>query len=142
MEERMAIDQSQQLDRTFDRLPRRLPGVADARTWLYSWIRRDGLALIIFTLGALLAVYPILLQPRSRILGWPGDNVQYVFMTGWTAKALQLKQSPLIDPQLNYPDTLVLSATDAPFLSMLGISPATILFGPTFGYNLIGSCRL
>src|SRR5919199_5777801 len=137
MEERMAIDHSQQLDHTFGRLPRHLAGVSYGRTWLYSWIRRDGLALIIFTLGALLAVYPILLQPRSRILGWPGDNVQYVFMTGWTAKALQLKQSPLIDPQLNYPDTLVLSATDAPFLSMLGISPATIVFGPTFGYNLI-----
>ena len=50
MEERMAIDHSQQLDHTFGRLPRRLAGAGGARTWLYSWIRRDSLALIIFML--------------------------------------------------------------------------------------------
>lgn len=69
------------------------------------------------------------------MLGWPGDNVQYVYMTGWVGQSLLQGQSPFIDPHLNYPDTLFLPATDAPFLYMLAATPLTLLLGPTFAYN-------
>src|SRR5262249_21609139 len=70
-------------------------------------------------------------------IGWQGDNVQYVYMTGWVAHALQTGQSIFADPHLNYPDSLLLPATDAPFLSMVVVAPFTLLFTPTLGYNLI-----
>jgi hypothetical protein len=107
--------------------------VAEARRIL----ARDLLALIFFALVGLAAMYPAILEPRSRVIGTAGDNIQYAYMTGWVAQSLLLHQSPLVDPRLNYPDDLALPATDAPFLSMLAVAPATWLLGPVFGYNLL-----
>jgi hypothetical protein len=95
------------------------------------------LALLLFALAALAAMHPIFPDFRTRILGEHADNVQYAYMTGWVAQSLLLGESPFIDPRLNYPGDLALPATDAPFLSMLLVAPATWTLGPTFGYNLI-----
>jgi hypothetical protein len=100
-------------------------------------VRRDAAPLLIFVLAAVAMLAPAIRQPRSLVLGPPGDNIQYVYMTGWVAQALLLGRSPLSDPRLNYPDNLALAATDAPFLSMLAVAPATLALGPIAGYNLL-----
>lgn len=94
--------------------------------------------MLALALAALALCWPLLAAPRTRIIGAPaGDNVQYVYMTGWAGQALLLGQSPLVDPRLNYPGTLALATTDAPFLSMLLAAPFTWALGPVFAYNLI-----
>jgi hypothetical protein len=102
-----------------------------------DWLWRDGLPVLIFALAALAALYPVLPAMRWRILGWSGDNIQYVYMTGRVAEALSQLQSVFTDPRLNFPGILWLPATDAPFLSMLFAAPAVWLFTPVLGYNLI-----
>src|SRR5436190_8377306 len=103
----------------------------------YRLLARDIAALIFFALVGVAVMYPVIQAPRSRVIGIPGDNIQYAYMTGWVAQSVLLHQSPLVDPRLNYPDDLALPATDAPFLSMLIVAPATWLLGPVFGYNLL-----
>jgi hypothetical protein len=82
-------------------------------------------------------MYPVLGRFDTMIIGRPGDNIQYVYITGRVAEAIRSGQSIFSDPQLNYPDGLLLAATDVPFLSMVAASPWTFLFGPISGYNLI-----
>ncbi|MBP8250733.1 MAG: hypothetical protein KAX40_00105 [Herpetosiphon sp.] len=86
---------------------------------------------------AIASMYPILDHFGSEIIGWKGDNVLYTYMTGWTAQALKTNQSIFIDPNANYPNKLALPTNEAPFLSMLLLSPVTLLFGPIAGYNFI-----
>lgn len=110
------------------------------RQWVVrvqGWIVRDGLVVLLFALLALVVMSSVLPDPRSRIMGWEGDNIQYVYMTGWSAQALLLGHLPFVDPRLNYPDDLLLSTTDFPYLGMLAVAPATLLLGPVAGYNLL-----
>lgn len=115
--------------------PRRAP--ARLAVSLSGWLRRDWIALLIFTLATLAVLAPIVPALRSRVVGWAGENVQYAYMTGWMAQAPLLGQSPFVDPRLNYPDTLLLTATDVPYVSNLLVAPFAWLLGPTFAYNLI-----
>lgn len=102
-----------------------------------AWLRRGSWVLVIFAAAAALSIYPVITAVRWRVIGWSGDNVQYVYMTGRVAEALRSGQSPFTDPDLNYPGTLMLPETDAPFLSMIAVAPLTLLFTPTLGYNVI-----
>ncbi len=104
---------------------------------LRSWFYRDWWVWVVFILSAGMAMYPVLEGFNTRMVGPLGDNVQYVYITGRVAEALRSGQSIFSDPQLNYPDGLLLAATDVPFLSMLFAAPWTTLFGPVSGYNLI-----
>ena len=87
---------------------------------LKIWFLRDWWVLLIFFLAAGLAMYPVLADINARLVGPLGDNVQYVYITGRVAQALRSGESIFSDPQLNYPDGLLLAATDVPFLSMVG----------------------
>lgn len=98
---------------------------------------RDAAALLLFAIAATAMLWPVAAAPRALVLGPPGDNIQYVYMTGWAAQALLLGRSPLTDPRLGFPDNLALSATDAPFLSMVVVAPVTLLLGPLAGYNAL-----
>jgi hypothetical protein len=112
--------------------------IASAPQLLSTWVARDGWAIALFGIAAMLAMYPVMTSFSKQILGWPGgDNVQYVYMTGWVAKALANSQSPLVDPHLNYPGKLLLSATDVPLLSMIALAAVTRLFNPISSYNLM-----
>jgi hypothetical protein len=102
-----------------------------------SWIARDGLAIILFALAAMASMYPVMTCFPTRIIGWVGDNIQFVYLTGWVAEALRTGQSILVDPHLNYPQELVLSATDVPYLSMMVAAPAVWLGNPVGAYNII-----
>ncbi len=79
----------------------------------------------------------MLTAPAQRVLGWVGDNVQYIYMLGWVAKALRTGANPFIDPHLNYPSTLQLASTDAPFLSYIIIAPLTWLTNEILTYNVL-----
>ena len=104
---------------------------------LKRWLDRDGWVMLFFILLACMAMYPVLGNFGSQLIGPPGDNVQYVYLTGRVAEAIRSWQSIFSDPQLNYPDGLLLAATDVPFLSMVIASPWTTVFGAICGYNLI-----
>ena len=104
---------------------------------LKRWLLRDWWVWVIFSLSAGLAMYPVLGEFTTKMIGPLGDNVQYVYITGRVAEALRSGQSIFSDPQLNYPDGLLLAATDVPFSSMVFAAPWTTLFGPISGYNLI-----
>jgi hypothetical protein len=124
------------LAHTADQTPPR----AGPRGWarqLAGWLRRDILALAVFVATALLAIYPVLPNPRALETGSYGDNVQYTYMAGWMAQSVLLGKSPFVDPRPNYPDSLVLTATDAPYIHMLAVAPVTLTLGPVFAYNLV-----
>lgn len=117
-----------------------LTSAAGRRSWapaLPGWLRRDGAPLAAFALAALALMLPVLPDPRTLVLGWPADNIQYIYVTGWMARALVQGASPLVDPHLNYPDGLHLMATDVPYVGTLAVAPITLLFGPVFGYNAL-----
>lgn len=116
--------------------------VVDGHRRRYLWllrgyVARDGLALLVFLLIAVLTMLPVLPHMRTQALGGPGDTHLYTYMTGWMAQALALGESPFVDPRTNYPDGLVVTATDEPYLLMLSLAPVTLALGPTFTYNLI-----
>jgi len=104
---------------------------------LLQALRGDLAVLVVLTVLTLAVAHPAALQPGSRVIGWPGDNLQHVYAVGWMAQAALLGRSPFIDPRLNFPDGLQLMTTDLAYLSNLVVAPATWLFGPVFGYNLI-----
>ncbi len=110
----------------------------DVLNTIAVWLRRDWLVLLVYALLALALMYPVPLKPRDTIIGWTyGDNVQFVYITGWMAQALLLGQSPFIDPRLNYPYDLELAVTDIPYVAILATAPFGWLAGPIFHYNLL-----
>jgi hypothetical protein len=104
---------------------------------LHRFIARDGLALVVFALLAVLTMLPVLPNMRTEALGGPGDTHLHIYMVGWMAQAVALGESPFVDPRTNYPDDLVMTANDDPYLIMLLMVPLTLALGPTFTYNLI-----
>lgn len=116
------------------------PWPQPARRWqarTTAWLARDAWPFLLFLAVALLAIYPLLANPRSTVLGGIGDNLQYVYMAGWMGQAPLLGRSPFVDPRANFPDGLLLTATDAPYLHMLAVAPVSLLAGPVLSYNLI-----
>ena len=106
-------------------------------TYAKRAMQRHGLVMLLLGLAALITIYPVLPAPRWRVMGWRGDNVQYVYITGHVAQALLEGEPLLTDLRLNYPDTLALTSTDVPYLSMLVVAPIAMLFTPTLAYNVI-----
>jgi hypothetical protein len=101
------------------------------------WIKHEYLAIIVFFLCSAIAIYPTLSDLNGKIIGWAGDNVQYVYMTGWFSKAIFNLKSPFVDPHLNYPGELILAATDMPYAGFILVSPLAKIFNPIFAYNAL-----
>ena len=55
---------------------------------IWKWVKQDWFAILVFIFSALFAIYPVLSSFNEKIIRWAGDNVQYMYMTGWFAKAL------------------------------------------------------
>jgi len=104
---------------------------------LLAWLRHDLPIILCLMCAATLVILPVLANPRTQIIGWYGDNVQFVYVTGWMSQALLLGESPFVDPRLNYPGDLTLAVTDIPYLSIILAAPVTWLAGPVFTYNLL-----
>jgi hypothetical protein len=91
-----------------------------------------------FVLIAAMAVammHPVLPEPGRLVIGWPSDNIQFVYIVGWMARAPLEGFSPFVDPHANLPDGLPLNATETPYLSTLALAPLSWLGGPVLGYN-------
>lgn len=115
-----------------------MASITGMRAWTQAMWRiqpGDWAVVAFFACGALAMMHPVLAAPSSRIIGWPGDNVQYVYAAGWMAEALRIGASPFVDLRINAPDGLALTATDVPYVGYLVVAPLTWLFGPVFGYN-------
>jgi hypothetical protein len=73
----------------------------------------------------------------TQLYGAFGDNAIYVYMAEWMLRALSQGQSPFFDPYLNYPDGMMLTATDVPYAHLLAATPITAFFGAISTYNCI-----
>lgn len=117
--------------------PPAMPALAHWRTHLLAWLRGDLPIIVCLMLAALLVLLPVLDNPRSEVIGWQGDNVQFVYITGWMGQAVLLGESPFVDPRLNFPGDLTLAVTDIPYLTVVLAAPLTWAGGPVFTYNLL-----
>jgi hypothetical protein len=80
--------------------------------------------------------WPLALRMRHSVVGEIGDNIYFIFLIRWYQKAwFELGISPFFHPWLNYPQGWNLASTDTSLATTLFGLPASLLFGPTFGYN-------
>ena len=107
------------------------------KAYLQRIIKSDAPAWFLFLAASAAAVYPVLAAPLQRVVGWPNDNIQYLYMLGWFAKALRTGASPFIDYHLNPPFGLPLASTDAPFISFFLFAPLAWLTNEVFTYNVL-----
>ena len=92
---------------------------------------------LFYTLSSLVMTYPLVLHMRDAVVGRIGDNIYFVFLMRWYQRAwFELGISPFFHPWLNYPQGWNLFSTDTSLATLLFGLPASLLAGPTFGYNL------
>ena len=93
-------------------------------------------ALVYFSFFSLLMTWPLALRMRDSVVGEIGDNIYFIFLIRWYQKAwLELGISPFFHPWLNYPQGWNLASTDTSLATTLFGLPASLVAGPTFGYN-------
>jgi hypothetical protein len=107
------------------------------KTILRKALNSDATVWIFYLATSAWSVYPVLASPMRRVIGWAGDNIQYIYILGWVAKALRSGASPFIDPHINPPAGLQLATTDAPFISFIVFSPLTWITNEVLTYNLL-----
>ena len=75
------------------------------------------------------------------MLGWPGDNFEYVWKLWWVLEALSAGRSPLFNPDVYHPTGFDLAHAELTPLHTFGLLPVTALFGETAAYNtaILGS---
>lgn len=102
-------------------------------SWKHLW-----LAVLIYTILSLAFTYPLVLRMSTAVLGWPGDNLEYVWKMWWFEHAIvDARTSPLFAPQVYYPHGLDMALAEmTPANTVLGI-PLTAAFGPVFSYNVM-----
>ena len=104
----------------------------------HSEFWRELIAFAFFSSVALTLMIPVLPHWATQIYGGAdADSTIYAYMVGWMQRALQSGRSPFFDPQLNFPDGLMLTATDVPYLHFLAALPITARFGPLSALNTI-----
>ena len=108
-----------------------------SKTILQKVTKSDAPVWLLFLAASAWSVYPVLASPMRRVVGWAGDNIQFIYILGWVAKALRSGASPFIDPHINPPAGLQLASTDSPFISFIVFSPLTWLTNEVFTYNLL-----
>jgi hypothetical protein len=104
---------------------------------ILKFIRRPSvLAFLFFTFLTFVMTFPLILRMNQIVGGSGGDGTYFVWLVRWYQKALfELKISPFFNPYLNYPQGWNLASTDiTPAMVALAL-PASLLFGPTWGYN-------
>ena len=98
--------------------------------WVHLWV------MLYFALFSILMTWPLVLKMRDSVVGEIGDNIYFIFLIRWYAKAwFDLGISPFFHPWLNYPQGWNLASTDTSLATTLfGLLPG-MLVTPTFGYN-------
>jgi hypothetical protein len=100
------------------------------------WVR-IGVAVAVYAVVAAAFTYPLIFRLDKAVLGWPGDNLEYVWKMWWVKHALlDLRASPLYAPHIYYPYGLNMAKAElTPSHTFLAL-PLTALFGPVASYNL------
>ena len=94
-------------------------------------------AALYFTAFTILMTWPLALRMRDSVVGEIGDNIYFIFLIRWYQRAwFELGISPFFHPWLNYPQGWNLASTDTSLATTLFGLPLSLLFGPTFGYNV------
>lgn len=94
-------------------------------------------ATLIFVCLTVLMTWPLTLHMSDSVIGWVGDNFYFVWLIGWFQKALfVLHQWPINVPSLNYPEGWNIAYNEITPAMVLIALPASLIGGPTFGYNL------
>jgi hypothetical protein len=107
-----------------------IPRLASLRHLLHLWV------LLFYSALSLLMTWPLALHMRDSVLGEIGDNIYFIFLIRWYQKAwFELHISPFFHPWLNYPQGWSLASTDTSLSTTLFGLPASLIAGPTFGYN-------
>ncbi|UCF60417.1 MAG: hypothetical protein JSV37_11720 [Anaerolineaceae bacterium] len=100
--------------------------------------RAHGLAIAFFVILTLIVTWPLALHITDRVPGYfVADNYEYLWKMWWFKHALlDLKQSPLIAPQILYPQGFQLAHSElTPLHTVLGL-PFTWLWGEIPTYNI------
>ncbi len=108
-----------------------------ARRFFAHTGRAPLLALGFFCLLTLGVTWPLLLHWTDRVPGWyVADNYEYLWKLWWFKHALlDLRQSPLVAPQIFYPQGFALAHAElTPLHTILGL-PLTWAFGEIVTYN-------
>jgi len=100
------------------------------RRLLHLWV------ILFYALASLVMTWPLVLHMRDSVVGEIGDNIYFIFLIRWYQKAwFELGISPFFHPWLNYPQGWNLASTDTSLSTTLFGLPASMVAGPTFGYN-------
>ena len=102
-----------------------------------AW-KRLGSVIFVYVVLALIFTYPLVLRLGTSTLGWPGDNLEYVWKMWWLKNAiLDVHRSPFLAPQVYYPYGMDMASGEMTLAhTFLGI-PLTAAFGPTASYNIM-----
>lgn len=103
-----------------------------------AWIGLHWRAFAAYVLVTCVMLFPLIARFPTHIIGLPGDNYEYLWKMDWfRAALLEEHVSPVFAPQIFYPSGSDLTVSEiAPAHHLLGV-PATWLFGPIVGYNLV-----
>ena len=103
-----------------------------------TWIHPLALPTVIYAAAAILFTWPILPSINSRLIGYPGDNLYFLWIIGWFENAvLELQVSPLVVPFLNYPAGFSLAYNEFTPASVFLAWPVAVLSGPVVAYNVV-----
>jgi hypothetical protein len=70
------------------------------------------------------------------VLGWPGDNFEYIWKMWWTARALGQGTSPFFNPDMYVPFGFDLAHGELTPANTFLFLPVTATLGPIWAYNV------
>jgi hypothetical protein len=121
---------------------RRYPPTTERLMPVVAWLRMHWLALASYVLITAAMLAPLVWQFSTHVIGYSGDNFEYLWKMQWVSDALLLNnQSPMFTPQIFYPAGAELTISEtSPTHTLLSV-PLTWLFGSTVSYNsaMLGS---
>ncbi len=73
----------------------------------------------------------------TRVPGWAGDNIMYVGMLDWFARAFELHVNPIFNPLAYFPLGFEYTSTDMSWANTILAVPITATWGPVVAYNVM-----
>ncbi|MHB0922347.1 MAG: hypothetical protein ACYC3H_00070 [Bellilinea sp.] len=93
--------------------------------------------LLFYAVLTVIFTFPLALHLTDSVLGGRGDNLYFVWLTGWYEQAFfDGGGHPFFSPVMNWPEGWNLSTTDTALASVLPGAFLSKFFGPIAGYNL------
>ncbi|MGQ9815415.1 MAG: hypothetical protein ACUVR3_09745, partial [Candidatus Roseilinea sp.] len=107
-------------------------GPALRREW--AW-HVAALAVPVALAGALM--HPVVAEITTRAPGWPGDNIDYIWLIHWLKQAATAGASLFFDPYFYYPLGYDMSAIESTLANTVPALPVALLLGPVAAYNIV-----